>query len=117
MASMSKPVAKPARRWRADPITRVSVFAPFAITFYFDFLYHPFSSPVFSGPRPEILGIPAAVWLQISFLSWAAVGAWVVWTTHSFLKSALALLLFTLPSLAGLVFGPALILILQNLGS
>jgi hypothetical protein len=117
MAELSQPALKPARRWRPDPISRVSVFVPFALAIYFDFIYRPLlGQPMFSSP-PELLGIPAAVWLQISLLAWAAVGAWIVWTTHSFLKSTLALFLFTIPSLFGLILGPALILIWQNLGA
>lgn len=114
MASMSQPVPKPARPWRSDPITRVSALAPFALAFYIDFIQRPTFGGIFAKP-PELVGLPAGMWLQISLLSWAAVGAWIVWTTRSRLKSALALLLFTVPALFGIMLGPAVILIWQNL--
>ena len=116
MAPISQPVAKPARPWRSDPITRLSTLAPFVLAIYVDFFMPRFGGGMFDKP-PELLGLAAGAWLQIALLSWAAVGAWVVWTTHSFLKSALALFLFTLPSLFGMVLGPAIILIWQNLAS
>jgi hypothetical protein len=117
MASMNEPAATPARPWRSDPITRLTTLAPFALAFYFDFLYRPvLGGPMFSRP-PEALGLPLGIWLQIAFLSLAAVGAWVVWTTRSPLKSAIALVLCTPVAIVGLLFGPAVVLILQNLGS
>jgi hypothetical protein len=117
MTSVSEPTPAPTRRWRSDPITRLVSMTPFALAFYFDFLYRPvFGGPMFSKP-PEALGLPLGIWLQIAFLSWAGVGAWVVWTTHSPWKSAIALVLCTPLAIVGLVFGPAIVLILQNLGS
>jgi len=89
---------------------------PFALAAWVDFVPHSFfGGPL--GPPPEILGLSAGGWLQVAFLAWAAVGAYIVWTTHSRLASALALVLFTPVAIFGLVLGPAVLLILQNLGS
>jgi hypothetical protein len=117
MALISQPVPKPLRAWRSGPGARISTLAPFALALYLDLRYSPLTGTgIFSKP-PELVGLPAGVWLQISVLSWAAVGAWIVWTTRSRLASALGLFLFTLPSVFGLVLLPAIILIWQNLGS
>jgi|RhiMethySRZTD1v2_1073278.scaffolds.fasta_scaffold2073346_2 hypothetical protein len=113
---MTLPTRPAERRWRSDPITRVASLLPFALAFYVDVIQR----PLFGGPmsgQPEVLGISAAVWLQISVLSWAAVCAWVVWTTSSRVVSALAFMFGTITSVIVLVFGPALLLIWQNLGA
>jgi hypothetical protein len=93
------------------------VFAPFVLAIYAELVRRgSLGSPMDAG-QPELLGLPAGAWFQLSLLVWATVGAWIMWTTHSRLTSALAMFLFTLPSLVGLVMGPAIILILQNHGA
>jgi hypothetical protein len=117
MASISQPAPPPVRRWRSDPITRISTLTPFALAIYIDLFARPYFGVGMASRQPELLGMSAGAWLQIAFLSWAAVGAWVVWTTHSRLKSAIALVLCTPVAIFGLILGPAVILILHSLGS
>jgi len=103
-----------ARPWRSDPITRLVTLAPFALALYIDLVARPFAG-LGSDSQPEALGISPAGWLQLAVLTWAAVGAFIVWTTNSRVASAVAFVLFTPVAIFGLVLGPAVLLILQNL--
>jgi len=60
--------------------------------------------------------VPLGVIVGALALAWAALGALIVWTTHSRLAAALSLAFLTVPSMFALILGPAVILIVQNLG-
>jgi hypothetical protein len=75
-----------------------------------------FSSPMFSE-SPTLIGIPSEVIIVAVALAWGAIGGLVVGTSGSRWVLPLALALFTLPACLALILGPALVLILQNLGS
>ena len=115
MASMSEPIPKVERPWRSDPITRLVSLVPFGLALYLDLMYKPLSGMgIFSKP-PELIGIPAGVWMQAAFLALAAVGAFVVWTTKSRMKGAIAFVLCIPIAIVGIVMTPAVVLIMQNL--
>ena len=68
------------------------------------------------GP-PEILGIPLPVVASGVAFGWMLIGLGLVWDQRSRFVELLSLLLFTIPATIGLIIGPALILILQNLNA
>ena len=95
----------------------MSTLAPFALAIYVDLIQRPLSGMGLFAKPPELFGLPGGLVLQWLLIGWAGIGAWVVWTTHSRLKSAVALVLCTTVSLFGIVLLPALVLIWQNLGA
>jgi hypothetical protein len=74
-------------------------------------------SPRFFGPNPELLGIPQALVITVGAISWALIGLGIVWDARSWLVDVLTLLVFTIPSMLFVIIGPAIILIVQNLGA
>ena len=103
----------PPRGWSAPTAMRLAALSPFAIllallvgTTFFD--------PMFAKP-PDLLGMPLGVVVGLLTIVWAALGALVVWKARSPSVAALGLLVFTAVAIFAIVFGPALILIAQNL--
>ena len=70
--------------------------------------------PIFANP-PEILGLPAGFVFLVAVAIWAALAFVVIRAFGSVLGIALALLLFTVPSIIAIIYLPATILIVQNL--
>lgn len=102
--------------WRAPIAARLASLAPFVLALVVELFAPRFFGPLLEAP-PDILGAPLGVIVGALVLAWAALGALVVWTTGSRLACVLALALMTLPSMFAIIFTPAMILILQNLGS
>lgn len=75
------------------------------------------TAPTFFGPRLELLGIPAKLVMMLGGVSWALIGLGIIWDARSWLVDALALVLFTIPAMLFMILGPAIILIIQNLGA
>jgi|SRR5687768_15126526 hypothetical protein len=71
--------------------------------------------PMLTG-EPDLFGIPFQVIVAVFALAWGAIGGYVVGTTSSPLVRLAAVLVFTLPACVALILGPAIILILQNVG-
>jgi hypothetical protein len=110
-----QPRAAAPRVWRAPVPAKVASLVPFFLAAFLQLPSPRFSSPMFSGP--EIVGLPVAAVVGALILAWAGLGALIVWTTGSRAASALALAFLTLPSMFGLVFAPAMLLILQSFGA
>lgn len=70
----------------------------------------------FFGPQHEILGIPRSVAMIGLAMVWMVLGLVLTWDARSRLTQAVALLVFTIPATLFLVLGPAIVLIVQNLG-
>ena len=68
--------------------------------------------------RTEVtsVGLPAAFVALVAVAIWAALAFVVIRAFRSVLGIALALLLFTVPSIIVMIYLPATILIVQNLG-
>lgn len=73
-----------------------------------------FSDPVFDNP-PGIAGLPAGVVLLALAMVWTVIGVPVLLARHSTAGVIGALLIFVVPASVVVLFGPALILIVQNL--
>jgi hypothetical protein len=73
-----------------------------------------FSDPVFDNP-PGIAGLPAGVVLLALAMVWTAIGAVVLLKPRSTAGVIGALVIFVAPASLIVLFGPALILIVQNL--
>jgi hypothetical protein len=73
-----------------------------------------FSDPVFDNP-PGIAGLPAGVLLLSLAMVWTAIGAVVLLKPRSTAGVIGALVIFVAPASLVVLFGPALILILQNI--
>ena len=71
--------------------------------------------PMFAR-HPELMGVPISLIISIFAVAWGAIGGYVVGTSSSPWVRLAAVVVFTLPACAALILGPALILILQNLG-
>ena len=78
------------------------------------------AAPTFFDPmgyrRPELFGIPVQLIVMAFAVAWGAIGGYVVGTSRSPWVLPVVLLVFTLPACLAIIFGPAVILILQNLG-
>jgi hypothetical protein len=101
--------------FRSDPITRVGTLVPFALAVWVDV----FARPFFGGlsKTPELAGLSAGMWLQVAFLAWGGIGVYVVWTTRSRVKAALAFVLCTPVAIIGIVAAPVVTLVLEKLGT
>lgn len=79
-----------------------------------------FAAPTFIEPfgRQDvaIAGLPLGVVLSVVSLVLAVSGAIVIWKARSTTVVAAALVLLTFPALMLVLMGPAVILILENLG-
>jgi hypothetical protein len=73
-----------------------------------------FMEPIFANP-PDILGLPAGVVLLFAVAIWACLAFVVIRAFRSGLGIALAVLVFTVPSIVAILYLPATILIVQNL--
>ena len=58
---------------------------------------------------PDIVGLPLGVVVDALTLAWAALGAYVIWTTRSLTLAALALVTATAPAVVILILTPAAI--------
>jgi hypothetical protein len=70
---------------------------------------------VLTATPPDIVGVPLSLVLEAVFLAWAAIGAAIVWRTQSVPLAQFAVMLFAPTAIIGLVFRPALILLMANL--
>ena len=69
------------------------------------------------GARPpELYGIPVQLIFVAFAVAWGAIGGYVDGTSRSAWVLPVVLMVFTLPACLAIIFGPAIILILQNLG-
>ena len=108
-------VVAPPRPWRAPAAARLSSLTPFLLAVALQLFAPAYCRAMLARP-PEILGIPLGVVVGALILAWAAFGSLIVWTTRSRLFATLALGFLTIPSIFAMILGPAVILILQNLG-
>jgi hypothetical protein len=74
-----------------------------------------FFDPLFANP-PGIAGMPAGALLLICAIAWGIIGARVMRSRRSDAGALLTLLVFAFPATFAVILGPALILIVQNLG-
>jgi hypothetical protein len=65
---------------------------------------------------PEIYGIPLGVVVEAIAMVWMLLGVVLIWDARTRWSEMLTLLLFTVPATFIVVFTPAVVLILQNLG-
>ena len=106
----------PTRPWHSDPITRLMTFSPFVFAVWVQLFSRPFlGGPMFAAP-PALFGLPLGLVFEVACVGWAAGAAFIVWTTRSRIAAALAFVLGTVASLLGIIVGPAIVLILQNIG-
>ena len=66
--------------------------------------------------RPDLFGIPLDFIVMVFAIAWGAIGGYVAGTSRSPWVLPLVLVIFTLPACLAIILGPAIILILQNLG-
>jgi hypothetical protein len=74
-----------------------------------------FFQPMFAKP-PEIEGVPLGLVFTGIAMVWMLLGTVLIWDARSQVVQSLVLLLFTIPATVLVVFTPAVILIMQNLG-
>ena len=68
------------------------------------------------GSPPDIVGIPLGVVVQTMLLAWATLGAVLVWRARSMPWATWALLIFAPLAIVGLVFAPAVVMLMANIG-
>lgn len=73
-------------------------------------------SPRYFGREPELVGLPQGLVLDAAAALWALTGVAIIWRARSWVVDVLTVLILTIPALALVILGPALILVLQNLG-
>jgi len=74
-----------------------------------------FFDPIFDNP-PGIAGMPAGALIMAVGLVWGLIGARLMRSRRSDAGALLTLLAFATPATFAVILGPALILIVQNLG-
>jgi hypothetical protein len=95
-------------------VLRALALSPFILWAVLVFVAPGFMDPVFMNP-PGILGLPAGIVVAAGAMLLALVAAWVVWRTRSTFVALAAIVALTVPSMALILFEPAIILIVQNL--
>ena len=101
--------------WRSGPFSMFFAFTPLWIRIYGYFAWQTFSSPMFGEPLGPF-GIPQGALVDGLVMLWMLIGVYVVWGTRSRLVAAAVYVVFTIPAPIALILGPAIVLILQNLG-
>ena len=94
---------------------RVFAFLPLIVLAVVQVASTDFVQPMFSEP-PSILGIPLGVVVGAVAFVWMLIGAAMLWNAQSTWRVMLALIVFTFPATFVVIYGPAVILIMQNLG-
>ena len=78
------------------------------------------AAPTFFRPmgyrQPELFGIPLEFAITVFAIAWGAIGGYIVGTSRSRWALPYVLMFFTLPACLAIILGPAIVLILQNLG-
>lgn len=105
--------APPARSRRQSWPLRFFAFTPLWILIIASVAAPTFSQPMTAIP-PDIVGIPLGVAIAGLAMLWMLIGATVIWDARS--RFAVAFILFTIPATVVVVFTPAVVLIMQNLG-
>jgi len=111
---MSIPLIPSQKPWRAGWFSMFFAFTPVWFWVIANVAAPRFSEPMVVQP-PGILGIPLGVVLAGLVGFWMLLGVLVLWRARSRRVAALAYTIFTAPATVVLIYGPALILILQNL--
>jgi hypothetical protein len=117
MTTELESAAQPPRRrsqWRADSAWRVISLTPFGLALVLVIFANSYLPGIMSKP-PDILGLPLGAVVDALTLLWAALGAYVIWTTRSLAVASIALLASTGPAVVVLIFAPAAIRIMVNL--
>ena len=100
--------------WRSPRTLRLLSLTPFAVPIAELLLVRDYVA-VLLGAVPSIVGVPLGLVLELMLLGWAALGAALVWRARSARLAQLAVFLFAPTAIAGLLFRPALIVLMQNL--
>jgi hypothetical protein len=98
--------------WRSGPFSKFFAFTPLWLRIYGYFAWQTFFPGMFTASGP--FGIPQGVLLDGLVMFWMLVGVYVLWGARSRLVAAAVYLVFTIPATIALIFGPAVVLILQN---
>ena len=108
-----EPVREAPLRWRAP--YRILALLPLWLFLILVLPQQSLSQPLMSQP-PGLLGLPLGVWMTLLVGAWTLAGLALVWNARSPLLRVLAIFVFTIPATFLMILGPAVILILQNLG-
>ncbi len=103
------------RPWRAGPFSLFFAFTPLWTWIYAQFAWQTY----FGGPLIEPigpLGLPASVFFTGMVMLWMLVGVYALWAARSRRIAGVVYLVFTIPATFALIVGPAIVLIIQNLG-
>ncbi len=116
---MTAPLASPVgssslmrRPWRSGPFSKFFAFTPLWIRIYAFFAWQTFFPGMFTATG--LFGIPQGILFDGLVMFWMLIGAYVLWGARSRLIAAVVYLLFTIPATIALLFGPAIVLILQK---
>jgi len=109
-------VAPPARSASRSGPRLLLGLLPFWVLLFFTLLAPGFTDPLFASP-PAIFGLPAGLFVIAAALGLMLAGTWLIQRAESDVGMLLAFVLFTIPALMVIFFGPAVILIVVNLAS
>jgi hypothetical protein len=93
----------------------VITFAPFAALLVVGLGRWQYFDPMSLEPPQGFLGIPYGLLVVAAAFAWGALGGLYVAKTRTLHALLLAVVIFTIPACILIIFGPAVILILQNL--
>jgi hypothetical protein len=114
VATFGENAESPARRYRAGTLSRVVAFLPlWTLIVLLVVSTHTFGGGI--AKPPAIVGVPLGVVMEGLALLWMAIGAALIWTARSPLTEVLVHIFFTAPATLFVIFGPAVLLIMQNL--
>ena len=100
--------------WRSPRALRLLSLTPFVVPLAELLLVRGYV-PALTATPPAIVGAPLALALELALLGWAALGAALVWRVRSARLAQIALFVFAPTAIAGLVFRPAVIELMQHL--
>ena len=89
---------------------------PLWVLIFFAIATPGFMDPLFANP-PSVAGLPAGVFIIAVAMTLMLAGVWLLRRSESDLTTVVAFLFFTIPALALMLIGPALILALTYLAA
>jgi hypothetical protein len=103
------------RPWRSGWSSRIVAFTPLVVFVLVSLFARTYFGRSVEEP-PSIIGIPLGIVVQGLAFFWMLIGVVAVWDARSRAVELVSLLVFTIPATIVTILGPAIILIMQNLG-
>lgn len=113
LASTQPDPVPAAKGWHPRLIAKVVVLTPLWVL-----IYTKFAAQTFFGSQPPsvFFGLTAGDLMIVLAMFWMLIGVYALWHAKSLFVELVAYLAFTVPAMFAVILGPAIVLIVQNLG-